>query len=342
MNPHTHNTLQVKRMNVELVKNTLKAQGSGTKASIANLTRLSVATCGTILNELVASNEVIELETEGPSGGRPAKQYKYNADFGYVICLLIKTEGGVLSIHTSSVNLLGETIREAVHELDRIDTEVIDQQIEALMNENRNVQAIGIGIPGVVHRGVIGVCDIPELVNQPLGPYLEDKYELSVTIENDMNMTVYGFYHELNIEEDKTFAVVTFPRNHFPGAGFIVDGRILSGNTKFGGEVSFLPFGISREEQLRRLHTEEGFLQLASHTLSSIIAIINPVTIAITGDLPQASQLDELYQHCLKDIPVAHMPQLIVKNDTNHEYMTGLTTATLESLTYQLQIVAKR
>jgi hypothetical protein len=106
--------------------------------------------------------------------------------------------------------------------------------------------------------------------------------------------------------------------------------------------VSFLPFGISREEQLRRLHTEEGFLQLASHTLSSIIAIINPVTIAITGDLPQASQLDELYQHCLKDIPVAHMPQLIVKNDTNHEYMTGLTTATLESLTYQLQIVAKR
>ncbi|PWW02939.1 ROK family protein [Paenibacillus cellulosilyticus] len=342
MQPHTYNTIQVKKMNVELVKNTLKAQGVGTKASIAQLTKLSVATCGTILNELVASNEVIEMETEGASGGRPAKQYKYNADFGCVICLLIKTEGGILSIHTSCVNLIGETLNEAVHVLERIDMDVIDQQIEILMSENSNVQAIGIGIPGIVHRGVIGVCDVPELVNQPLGPFLENKYELSITIENDMNMTVYGFYHMFNFEEDKTFAVVTFPRNHFPGAGFIVDGRILSGNTKFGGEVSFLPFGVSREEQLRLLHTEEGFVQLASHTLTSVIAIINPVTIAITGDLPQESQLDDLYQYCLKDIPEAHMPQLIVKNDTNREYMTGLATATLESLTYRLQIIEKR
>ncbi|RRJ65780.1 ROK family protein [Paenibacillus oralis] len=342
MSTYTYNTIQVKKMNIELVKNALKAQGIATKASIAGLTKLSVATCGTILNELLAIGEVIELEPDGSNGGRPAKQYKYNADFGCIICLLVRTEGGIHSISCSIVNLLGETISETTLELSHIDRDVIDQMIEGLISDNENVQAIGIGIPGVVHLGVIGVCDVPDLAGQPLGPYLEEKYGIPITIENDMNMTVYGFYHLQNFDEDKTFAVVTFPKNHFPGAGFIVDGRILSGNTTFGGEVSFLPFGISREEQLRQLHTEEGFIRLAVMTLSSIIAIINPVTIAITGELPRESQLEDLYMGCLKDIPEEHMPQLMIRNNTRLEYMTGLVTATLESLTYRLQVTQNR
>ncbi|TCM96356.1 ROK family protein [Paenibacillus sp. BK033] len=342
MSSHTHNTIHVKKMNVELVKNALKAQGIATKASIAGLTKLSVATCGTILNELLAAREIIELEPDGANGGRPAKQYKYNAEFGCVICLLVRTEGGIHSIGCSIVNLLGETVSETTVELPRIDREVIDQIIEGIINDKENVQAIGIGIPGVVHRGVIGVCDVPDLAGMPLGAYLEEKYGVPVTIENDMNMTVYGFYHLQNFEEDKTFAVVTFPKNHFPGAGFIVNGRILSGNTTFGGEVSFLPFGVTRKEQLRQLHTEEGFIRLGVMTLASIIAIINPVAIAITGELPRESQLKDLREGCLKDIPEEHMPQLIIQNNTHREYMTGLVAATLESLTYRLQVTEKR
>lgn len=60
MTTYTYNTIQVKKMNIELVKNALKAQGIATKASIAGLTKLSDATCGTILNELLAKGEVIQ------------------------------------------------------------------------------------------------------------------------------------------------------------------------------------------------------------------------------------------------------------------------------------------
>ncbi|AKG37689.1 transcriptional regulator [Paenibacillus durus ATCC 35681] len=282
------------------------------------------------------------MEPDGPNGGRPAKQYKYNADFGCAVCLLVKTEGGIHSIRYSIVNLVGETVKETTLALEHIDIDAIDRLIEQLVSENGNVQAIGIGIPGVVHQGVVGVCDVPDLAGKSLGPYFEEKYEVSVTIENDMNMTVYGFYHLQNFEEEKTLAVVNFPKDHFPGAGFIVDGRILSGNTKFGGEVSFLPFGITREEQLRQLQTDDGFVRLAVNTLTSIIAIINPVTIAITGELPRETQLNELYLGCMKDIPEEHMPQLIIQNDTHREYMKGMVTATLESLTYRLQLIEKR
>lgn len=68
MLPTSHNTQQVKRINVELVKNTLRSMGVGTKASIANLTKLSVATCGTILNELLQTGEIIDLGPDESSG----------------------------------------------------------------------------------------------------------------------------------------------------------------------------------------------------------------------------------------------------------------------------------
>lgn len=133
----------------------------------------------------------------------------------------------------------GDTVEDAILELKHIDVDVVDNLIGKLLKSHGHAQAIGIGVPGVAHCGVIGVCDVPELAGKSLGPYLEEKYSIPVMIENDMNMTVYGFYHVQNFEEEKTFAVVTFPKNHFPGAGFIVNGQILSGNTKFAGEVSF-------------------------------------------------------------------------------------------------------
>lgn len=340
--PTTHNTLQVKKINVELVKNTLKAVGIGTKASIANMTRLSVATCGTILNELVQSGEVLERELEESSGGRPARQYTFNADYAYVLCLLVKTEGGHHSITYALVNLLGEKVEEGTRSLDFIDVEIIDLLIEEFTMQFNNVKAIGIGIPGVAHQGIIGICDVAPLAGEPLGPRLEEKYNIDVIIENDMNLTVYGFYNMQNFEEDKTFAIVTFPKNHYPGAGFIVNGRMVTGNTNFAGEISYFPFGITREEQLERLHNTEEFTSLAAKLLSSIITIINPVTVAITGDLTDPSMAEDLLKGCLQYIPEEHMPNLLIKNNTLDEYLAGIIAITLESLTYRLQLVERR
>lgn len=158
MFPISNNALRVKRINIELVKNTLKTMEYGTKSSIASVTGLSVATCGNILNELLQTGEVIETELEEPNGGRPARRYKFNADYSYIVCLYVKTEGGVNSLTYGIANLIGEVIEEKTMILDLIDYDVIDNQIEELIEKHGNIKAIGIGIPGVVHKGVIGVC----------------------------------------------------------------------------------------------------------------------------------------------------------------------------------------
>ncbi|MGV2962423.1 ROK family protein [Paenibacillus sp. AGC30] len=344
MLPTSHNTQQVKRINVELVKNTLRSMGVGTKASIANLTKLSVATCGTILNELLQTGEIIDLGPDESSGGRPASRYQFNADYASVLCLIIRTEGGIHSITHTYANLNGEMADEQTLFMDEINVPVVEDLIANLIEQHHNVQAIGIGIPGVAHNGVIGICDVPELMYQPLGPRLKEQYEdVEVVIGNDMNLTVYGLYNQQQFEEEKNFAVVTFPENHFPGAGFIIDGRPLTGNTQFGGEVSFLPFGVSREEQLRMLKATEGLQELVVQTLVSIIAIINPATIVVTGDTMDLAMRDGLTQGCLdRMIPLEHMPELIIQRDTRREYVTGLVAVTLESLTYRIQVIEKQ
>lgn len=344
MLPTSHNTQQVKRINVEIVKNTLRSMGVGTKASIANLTKLSVATCGTILNELLQTGEIIDLGPDESSGGRPASRYQFNADYANVLCLIIRTEGGIHSITHTYANLNGEMADEQTHILDEINVTVVVELIAELIEQHHNVQAIGIGIPGVAHNGVIGICDVPELANQPLGLRLKEQYEdIEVVIGNDMNLTVYGLYNVQQFVEEKNFAVVTFPENHFPGAGFIIDGRPLTGNTQFGGEVSFLPFGVSREEQLCMLKTKGGLQELVVQTLVSIIAIINPAAIVVTGDTMDPAMREGLIQGCLNHhIPQEHMPELTICRDTRREYVTGLIAVTLESLTYRIQVVEKQ
>ncbi|AIQ42786.1 ROK family protein [Paenibacillus sp. FSL R7-0312] len=342
VNP-SHNTQLVKKINVELVKNILRTSGTGTKASIAGQTRLSVATCGTILNELVQTGEILELGWEESSGGRPARKYQFNANYSLMICMIVRSEGGIQSISYALANLNGEILEQTdkVHEQITVDT--LTDWLDQIIEVHPNVQAVGIGIPGVVQQDRIGICDVPALADQPLGILLKERYEeVEIIIENDMNLTVYGLYQRLFPDEERHFAVLTFPKNHFPGAGFMVNGRLLNGNSFFSGEVSYLPYGIPREQQLQLLQKGGDPGKLAIHALVSIISIINPAAIVVTGDNISPEMLEDLRSGCREIIPTEHMPELIIQNDTRREYMAGLITTTMESLTYRFQLVERK
>lgn len=309
---------------------------------IASATGLSVATCGNILNEFVETGEVVETEPEQPGSGRPAMLYMYNANFAYIACLYASSEGGRHSLTYIVANLIGETVEEGTREVELADASAIDAVVEALIHKHPDIQALGIGIPGFVHQGVINVCDIPELLNVPLGAQLREKHRLDVTIDNDMNLTVYGFYKKQNDDKEKTIVVITFPKNNYPGSGMMIGGQIHRGMTQFAGEVSFLPYGMSREEQFAQLHSEETFVPLAAKTIMSIIAIVNPETLALTGELVKEEHIEGIYNHCKGVIPDEHMPKIMVLNHAHEHYIHGLIAITLESLSYNLQLVEKK
>jgi predicted NBD/HSP70 family sugar kinase len=301
-----------------------------------------VATCGNILNELLENGEVIEVDTEQPNGGRPARRFMYNANYCYVACMYISYEGGINKITYAITNLIGEKIEEDSVVLDNIDYDSIDNLIGRLIAKHEQIKAIGIGVPAVVYEGVVvGECDVKNLINFPLEKQLKEKYPLEITVENDMNLIAVGFYKKQNYDEDKNIAVIEFPREKCIGSGIIIEGHVIKGNTNFAGEVSYLPFDISQEEQTKQLNNG-GLLKLVVKTLVSVIAVINPETIVLSGELMRSDMLEDISNGCLKVIPKEHMPRIIIREDIYDDYMNGLISVTIESLTCDIQLVKKR
>lgn len=342
MNSITNNTMRVKRMNQEIVRQALKTMQQGTKSMIAQATGLSVATCGSILNELLNSGEIMELGLEQSSGGRPAMLYQYNQNFSYIACMIVRAGVKAHSLTYTIANLTGETIMEGHQEHERINPSIIYQTVDQLIDQFPQIRAIGIGIPGAVNQGVVNVSDIQELINIPLEAAIREKHGVEVILDNDMNLTVYGFYQKQGYEEEKSLAVVTFIEGSFPGAGMMVDGHIYRGSTRFAGEIAFLPLGISLEELYQQLHDRSTFHSIAGRSVSSLIAIMNPELVALTGSLVEYDDVELIRQECLKYIPEMHIPQLTLLEHPEEDYMYGLITMTLESLAYSLQLVEKR
>lgn len=327
------NTAQVKRYNVGIVKNTLKALPSGTKTTIAKITGLSVATCNTILNELTATGEIFEVTNEYSNVGRPAKAYQFNEDFSYICCIYMSYENEKKNLTYAVVNLLGNVIEKQSMVKEYINYEVIETLVQKLMEQYENIKAIGIGIPGVVNKqNIIDFCDIEELGRCALAEMLTGQFGVYVVVENDMNLIAYGFYQSVEHQEDRSVAVVSFFKDNWPGSGIIVDGHIIRGNTNFAGEVSYLPFGFTRNQQKELLKNREGIIQIVGKTISSLTAIINPESIIMTGTILTEDMLGEIYDLCNQTIPKNHMPHILLEHNVQGYYLKGLSSLALEYL----------
>lgn len=343
MNQIISNTMKIKQLNVELVKSALIEQTYGTKLTVANATGLSVATCGNILNELLENGEVLEVDTAQPNGGRPARRFMFNADYSYVACIYIQAENNSRKIVYAVSNLIGDIVEQDILVPEQVGYESIEALVGRLLDKYPRIKGVGIGVPSVVYEGIIvSGCDIEDLINFPLEKKLREKYPVEVVVENDMNLIAVGVYKRQNYDEDKNIAVVDFPKGQCIGSGIIVDGHILKGNTNFAGEVSYLPFDMSQKEQICQMDSDEGLLPLASKTVMSLIAIINPEKIVLSGELMKEELLEEISRECLKIIPREHMPRIIVRKDTSEDYINGLIAVTIQSLTCDIQLVKKR
>lgn len=140
---------------------------------------------------------------------------------------------------------------------------MIYEKINQLIDEFPQIRAIGFGIPGAVNQGIINFSEIQELIQVPLEEVIRVKHEVEVVMENDMNLTAYGFYQKQEYDEDDSVTEVNFLEGAFPGAGVMVDGHILRGSTHFAGEIAFLPLGVSQDDLYRKLHDRVTFHLIA-------------------------------------------------------------------------------
>lgn len=339
--PEVYNSIaKVRKKNESIIRSFLKESESGvTTAQISKETGISVVTCGKIIAQLCAKNEVIESDIEHNSLGRPSKLFTFNANFSYIAIIYAETDHNKITLVTVITNLQGEIIEQTVYDhLKKIDYGQIHSALLQLITKFPQIAYVSIGIPGYICNGTVSLCNFVDLMGVPLQQALQDSFpNLQISVENDMNATAYGFYQSNYKNQDTTVAVIYSPNPLDSkdmsilkntgieyGAGFVSAGQIIHGFSGFAGEVSFLPNLPSGNTAY------ENQIITIAYIINCIIPVLNPVAVALTGSRLNDVISTDIRKLCLRQIAPQHMPEIIIRPDFHTDYVNGLINLALD------------
>lgn len=322
--PLNRTTREMRKNNVARVVRTLKLLGPATKGDVAAQTGLSAATCGAVLNELALSGEVLALEHEASRGGRPAQRYACNPDYFSVLSLYAAGSDDDAELVWSLTSATGGLLASGDRPFMPLTIETFYQLIDTLLPEFPGVQTIGLGLPGVIVDGVVTSCDISLFTGRHIVEDIRIRSGCFTEAGNDINFTAWGFYRSNCAGVSAPVAYIYKPEVPCTGCGIVINGQVLTGANNFAGEVSRLPFsasGITLAQELANI-------------VVSLAALINPVTVALSGPRLSEAHLPDIMKICQQYIPQKHLPALIYRSSIRQDYLQGIAEQTLENYNF--------
>jgi len=110
--------------------------------------------------------------------------------------------------------------------------------LEEQISLKKDIKNIAISFAGQVKDGVILSAPNIDLKELYIKRYIEDKYNINVIVENDLNAaTIY----EYSKYQDINSMIVLYIGTGF-GCGIVIGDKILYGKDNFAGEIGHIPF----------------------------------------------------------------------------------------------------
>jgi glucokinase len=132
-----------------------------------------------------------------------------------------------------------------------------------------DVDAISLGVPGVVKKGVIsGFNNIGNLKNINLKKVLEKKFNVKIFIENDANCFALGS-SIFGIAKKKNYVLGLILGTGF-GFGYVVNDKFISGSSGGFGQIGDIPYlGKTFEDFCSGKFFEDNGVNLAKVNIKS-------------------------------------------------------------------------
>jgi hypothetical protein len=302
------------------------------KAELADISGLSFPTVSALLSDLVQSGEVLILPGSASRGGRPAEQFALNPVFQTAVCAYL--ENFELFIRVN--NVLGNTLNEYKIPLtsDSSDRQIRSEML-SLKDRYPSLSIVCLGIPGVIVDGQITYLpDYPTLDGLHLKSILEKDLSVPVRIENDVNVFVFA-------ERERWPDLVhIFKSSNCVGAGILINSTIISGFSGCAGELEYIPLGqgeqpVSFGGKLALLAKEypgksdakarnAALISVLARVSASIICVINPPDIALSGFGLADSDIFDLQIELMKIMPANRCPDFHIVDEIDDLYQSGL------------------
>lgn len=317
-----NNSADIRKDNKKAIYQLMLDGKAYTKQQVAAGTGLSLATCNTLLNDLLNQGIVTGNDKISGEVGRSSVLYQIKEDHESYLAIHFFVEHGKKYVETLLFSATGKILAKEKQTYLKVDYAQIERIIENVISTAINLSQIIIGTPSIAEHGIIRYCDIPELENVPLKTNLEERFGIKVAMENDMHHKAYGYCKKTN-HEDAVITLGYFPSHILPGTVTIHKGMIIRGANSFAGMTGFLPYDVSRNTQLEML-SPETCVPFIEKAIGAIIVLLNPDTIVLTGDLISEHVLEMIKNACEENLPKEYMPQFLIVDHFDEYYYEGM------------------
>lgn len=321
----------MKKVNSVLIKQILKKKGSATKAEIAEAAGISSTTVRSLLNELLSKKEISSVGLDKSNGGRRAERYMLNLSDNFVLAFYI----GDNYIDYVITNPLDEVIEgRRIQNCMQNPIDSVDKFVGSIIKNNPCIKMIGISASGIVDGGkYITGKKFDEFKEFNFGEHIQNKYGISVVLENDLNSTAIGFslnlMKKLDIGNDDMSILdmiyIQFSKKGI-GAGIISGGKLIHGSANFAGELGFMP--ILGRMNLNSIIDSDIDDETYIDTIARMIAILNCVTnpgfMVIGGEILRLDLMDKIKNRCRCYIKESIMPDIFCAYDSEKDCLKGI------------------
>lgn len=257
MKNRTIRSSQMRLINRSAILEYVRLNSPTSRTGIANDLDLSLPTVTRVVNGLFDEHLLIESGQASEGIGRSRNLLSYNKEAYSVIGIDL----GGTKLYGALANIGGQIMHEVTIEHHETTDEeslalVVSMVADLLAHApaDQPVRGIAVGAPGVTdnHNGIVEWAPSLNWRDYPLRDRLEDRFGLSVCVDNDVNLAVLGEHWFGTGQGVQNMVLISIGTG--VGAGLIVDGALHRGFSKASGEVGYLVPSI---RHLNR--TYEGF-----------------------------------------------------------------------------------
>lgn len=320
----------IRKKNTSLIRKFLLDGKPHSREELAAKTDLSVGTCRNILDDMETGREVIKVENGASTGGRPALQFQYVADFVNFLLVRLKVYHDTQGIERHIAELIfvdavGSILEHYEVSYDLLSVEKFTQVVLEAVTKNQRIGVVSVSYPGVVLDGK-SCCwsDISALSGHDLQIMLQESCGKRVVIENDINLSVCGYAinHKINTGG---VAYIGFPQKNLPGCGLLIDGKLFRGQRGFAGEIIYLQ-NLTIEQLHSKLATSEGWDEFLLTSLRAITGLFDPAVIVVSDSRLTPERVQEIRQKCAQMAKADFLPEI----HFSYDYIPDNTAGMLE------------
>ncbi|MCX6078284.1 MAG: ROK family transcriptional regulator [Chloroflexi bacterium] len=277
----TISATQMRIINQSAVLELLRRENTISRSDIGRKLKISLPTVMRIIDDLLKSNLVFELDEKEYTGGRKKTLLQFNQKDNVVIGIDL----GGMSIYAALADIGGKIIADQKFSLgDLADSEselfillfrIINDFLELSKQQGKKVLGVGVGAPGITRRedGVVTWAPSTRWRDFPLKKKIQDEFPtLTILVDNDANLAALG---------ERWFGAGNNYRDIFflslgagTGGALILDGMLYRGAHAAAGEIGsslpskeYLGFVKQRYGALEMFTSGNGLLAQAHRAL---------------------------------------------------------------------------